>query len=168
MAKDKAPRGRRIASWAASKFNGSALGQVNHIMLANLKATRERARPVELDKQTAIEAYEGRYADGGREKFAEAAAANGWMREDDLDRREKGWRLQARLYFACAPIILLCALAWMFVAPSWFAVMMLMPALLIPLAFLAVAIKADYSAWQIRERRFGGLREYFGSGKIRT
>lgn len=153
-------RRRRLLGWAANKFNGSAVGQVNSILMENVRATRDRARLAELTKEDVEAGIKGRYADGGRERFKQLELEHGWT-SSDLDRRQRSWKMQSRLYLLGAVAGLLLPVVWVLLQPGWFALLMLAPGLVVPLALGAVAVKADFAAWQIRERRFGGLRDYF-------
>lgn len=155
-------RRNRLVGWASNKFNGSVLGQVNVILAENARKARERATPAELTQDDITQGLDGRYADGGRARFSALVAQQGWS-DADLNKRERSWRLQALIYLLGAVMALVGASAWVMVSSGWFAFIMLVPGLVVPLALLAVALKADFAAWQIRSRRFGGLREYFGS-----
>lgn len=153
-------RRRRLLGWATNKFNGSAVGQVNSILVENVRATRDRARLAEISREDVEAGINGRYADGGRERFRQMELAEGWT-AGELQNRERSWKMQSRLYLLGAIVALLLPVAWVLFQPGWFALMMLVPGLVVPLALGAVAVKADFAAWQIRERRFGGLRDYF-------
>ena len=155
-------RRNRVVGWAANKFNGSTLAQVNEILAENARKTRERAKPADLTREDVEAGLSGRYADGGKARFDELFEKEGWT-EEGLAKRASRWRLQALFYLLGAIIALGASLAWVLTSPGWFAVLMLVPGLCVPLGLLAIALKADFAAWQIRSRRFGGLRDYFRS-----
>lgn len=156
----KKPIGSRVAGWVGRKFNGTAVGQVNAILVDNARLSLSRARPRPLDQVDIEQGLSGRYEDGGRRRFREAAAQQGWD-ETDLQQRERQWRQQARVFLVAGLGLIAIPVAWCLLQPGLFALAMLVPGLTVPAALLAVSIKADFAAWQIRERRFGGLRDYF-------
>jgi hypothetical protein len=119
-------------------------------------------KPREIDKADAKAGYVGRYRDGGRTRFTDLVAAHR-LTEDDLRAKVREWRSHAAVFAAGAFLMLIAGLTWMIFSPGGFSAFVGLAALSLSAALLALAGKCDYSAWQIEQRRFAGLRDYLRS-----
>lgn len=103
--------------------------------------------------------YTGRYADGGRARFAEMArdrrldqAGLGQIRADHLKFRTT--------YAAFGVFCLLAGMASVAFSGTMVTILGGGVFALFAFVFAALAMRADYAAWQIGQRRFGGFRDY--------
>jgi hypothetical protein len=116
-------------------------------------------RPERVSRSEVAGAIRGRYDDGGRARFAQVMAQQG-VPERDLPRLEE---MRVRQFYAmCAVSLLALCLgaAVPFLTDDWLIMISGLIFGLFSLVFLAVGLRHDFAAWQIRNRRFGGIREY--------
>jgi hypothetical protein len=150
---------RSAASWFGNRLNGGVLGRVNAITAETVKSAARRIRVEEISAPEARTGFEGRYPDGGATRFAQMVAQKG-LDASQLDAKKKDWERQARLFFAVALLALGIPPVWIMLDPGPFAFLMIPVGLLIGAGLLGMGVRASFSAWQIGQRRFGGLREF--------
>lgn len=161
--------GARIAGWATGKVRGPEHRAVGRGSLTGgLVAARDMLRPAPLDSGDFMAGLRGRHADGGVARF------RAHMREGGTDARElpgieSTHRSISRSYAAMTLVCVLAAVLYVSRFPGIFSGLGAMVLMLFGFAFLAVSVRHDFAAWQIRVRRFAGFREYldlrFGGAK---
>lgn len=116
-------------------------------------------RPERVSREEARGAYHGRYEDGGRARFAQVMAQQG-VPERDLAGLEATRVRLFRFMAALSLLTLTLGAAIPFLTEDWLIMISGLIFGLFSLVFLAVGLRHDLAAWQIRNRRFGGIREY--------
>lgn len=113
-----------------------------------------RVRPKPLDRQ----GLTGRYDDGGIARFQEMARP---MSAAQLQRQYDGWRTQRACFqYAGLVAVLVIPLGLIFFGISRVFVIGLVALFLFS---MFRAIRADFFAWIIEQRRFGGFYDYLTS-----
>ncbi|MEW5425221.1 hypothetical protein [Amorphus sp. 3PC139-8] len=102
---------------------------------------------------------EGHYPDGGRARFIAAATERG-LGPAELDHKRRKWLVEARILLTASILFFLGGFLWLIPADSAFELVMCVGFFGGAVAVLSLAFRADFAAWQIRERRFGSVREY--------
>lgn len=144
--------GRRIGNPFISRVGRETLSEGAH-------QAGQVLRPVRISWSEAQEAINGRYEDGGRARFRQVMAQNG-VSERDLPALE---RMHVQNFLAMCAISLLAlgaGAAIPFLTDDWLIMASGLVFGLFSLVFLLIGLRHDFSAWQIRNRRFGGIREY--------
>ena len=150
----------RLGRYATKRLAGPLSGLPGH------QALREAARgmgaamrPKRLDRGDLAQGYRGRHADGGRARFR--AIAEGSIHDDDaLARLAARQRRHARAVCAATAAALIGGAALPFLAQDRTTALAGLALGPIILAMLATALRSDFAAWQIEQRRFGGFAEY--------
>ena len=161
--------GGRLAGWGTSKIRKPELRAVGlGTLRGGLEEARSMLRPAPLDGRDFMAGLRGRHADGGVSRFQEHVRANG-IGEKDLVGIESTHRMIARAYVVMTLACVLAAILSVSLSAAAFSGLGAMVLMLFGFGFLAVAVRHDFSAWQIRVRRFAGFRDYldlrFGGGK---
>ena len=120
---------------------------------------RHVLRPERVSRQEAQGALRGRYEDGGRARFAQLMAQQG-LKERDLADLERMRTRQFRAMCAVSALALLLGATIPFLTDDGLITMSGLILGLFSLVFLAIGLRHDLAAWQIRNRRFGGIFEY--------
>jgi len=115
--------------------------------------------PERVSRSEAEAAFRGRYEDGGRARFAQLMAQQG-VPERDLARLEGMRTRQFRVMCAMSLLALGLGAAVPFFTDDWLIMISGLIFGLFSLVFLAIGLRHDFAAWQIRNRRFGGIRDY--------
>ena len=162
----------RLGRYAARRIAGPLTGLPGHQALREAcRGTGEAIRPKRLERGDLAQGYRGRYADGGRARFR-AAAAQAGLDKAALDRLAACRRRHARAACAAAAVLLVAGVVLPFLAQDRAATLAGLGLGPLVLAMLAMALRSDYAAWQIGQRRFGGFAEYAGlrssSGRARA
>lgn len=162
----------RLGRYAARRIAGPLTGLPGHQALREAcRGTGEAIRPKRLERGDLAQGYRGRHADGGRARFR-AAAAQAGLDEAALDRLAASRRRHAGAACAAAAALLIAGVALPFLAQDRAATLAGLGLGPLVLAMLAMALRSDYAAWQIGQRRFGGFAEYAGlrssSGRARA
>lgn len=116
-------------------------------------------RPERVSREEARGALHGRYEDGGRARFAQVMAQQG-VPDRDLKGLEENRIRLFRFMVALSGLTLALGAAIPFLTDDWLIMISGLIFGLFSLVFLAVGLRHDFAAWQIRNRRFGGIREY--------
>ena len=152
----------RLGRYAARRIARPLTGLPGHRVLREAcRGAGHAIRPKRIDRGELAQGYRGRHADGGRARFR-AAAAQAGFEEAALDRLAAIRRRHARAACAAAAVLLLAGVALPFIAQERAAALAGLGFGPLVLASLATALRSDFAAWQIGQRRFGGFAEYAG------
>lgn len=156
----KKGRGKRVAGYFGRRIGNPFIQKVGReTMEGSRDVVRRTFRVEKLSREEVRNGIQGRYKDGGRQRFREMYSSRG-LGESDLDGLARNRERQALAMTAVAVFALISGAA----APFFTDVFVISLSGLVfgvfSLAFLAIAFRHDYAAWQIRARRFGGVREY--------
>lgn len=136
---------------------------INRVGRDTLSEGADRAghvlRPERVSREEARGALRGRYEDGGRARFAQLMSEKG-VREGDLLELERMRVRQFRSMCVISAIALLLGASIPFLTDDPLIMMSGLILGLFSLVFLAIGLRHDLAAWQIRNRRFGGILEY--------
>lgn len=116
-------------------------------------------RPERVSREEARGAYHGRYEDGGRARFAQLMAQKG-VPDRDLPGLEANRVRLFRFMVLLSVVTLTLGAAIPFLTDDWLIMISGLIFGLLSLVFLTIGLRHDFAAWQIRNRRFGGIREY--------
>lgn len=153
----------RVGTYGKRRVQGGYEHRRSKLNLnASYSLAKEALKPQKITKEEALTAIKGRHEDGGVARFAEEMATHE-IPDEELPIREKEHLRLAYIYAAAAAFSLGFGLYSLFTAEWGFHVAMAAIGPLIMLLFTALAARHDYSAWCIRERRFGGLADYLNS-----
>jgi hypothetical protein len=156
----KPGRAKRVGSYFGRRVGNPFISRVGQETLSTgAGQARSVLKPERVTSQEVRGAIRGRYADGGRSRFQELMRENG-LSAADLPRLEVMRTRQFRAMCLVSALALLIGAAVPFFTDDWLITISGLIFGLFSLVFLAVGVRHDFAAWQIRERRFGGLREY--------
>ena len=127
---------------------------VTHEVLGDVKRSIG-LRPKTLEP----EGWVGRHSDGGQKAFATMVERKG-LNDDDLAMIEDNWRRTARSTAAIGALPVIVGLLFIIWANGVLDILLGIACLLFSLVFFALALRADFAQWQIRQRRFAGFRDY--------
>ncbi len=116
-------------------------------------------KPEPVSREEAHGAYHGRYADGGLARFSQVMAQRG-VQDRDLAELEATRLRLFRFMAGLSLLTLVLGAAIPFLTEDWLIMISGLIFGLFSLVFLAIGLRHDFAAWQIRNRRFGGIREY--------
>lgn len=111
--------------------------------------------------------YMGRYADGGRARFAEMVRGQK-LRAEDLDAIAAGHARSFLTFLVISGIFMAGAVMFMSLWSGALAGLGAAILVLFALGSLVVALQADFSGYQIRMQRFCGFSEYVRKGFFRS
>lgn len=136
---------------------------INRVGRETLSGGAEQARcvlrPERVSREEARGAYHGRYEDGGRARFAQVMAQQG-VPERDLAGLEASRARLFRYMIGFSGVALTFGAVIPFLTDDWLIMISGLIFGLFSFVFLAIGLRHDFAAWQIRNRRFGGIREY--------
>lgn len=125
---------------------------------------KEGFRPSRISLEDAKTGFQGRHGDGGRARFREEVERAG-MDEAAIDGLSLTLRQQSRIMLGLGGLLVVLGVVFMLVSQDWLIRFSGLTLALMSLICGSMALRYDFSAWQLRERRFGGLGEYLrGSG----
>lgn len=157
----KAGRGaRRFATRSVFNRNRFALFRFGAKQLGDARKSAWSAmRPKRITAEEAKHGFYGRYPDGGYERFREI------MKEQDvssesLDAIEHNHTIMARALVFASLFVLVAGLVFMRISDHLPTIMGGAALGVCSLFILVMAIQRDFSAWQVRNRKIAGLREY--------
>ena len=154
-----ARRAQGTKRYVARRFGNRVIGIGYESMKNGLEGTRKAMTPVAIDRKEFNQGLDGRYIDGGVARFAEMMKQQG-IRKEDLPLLEKSRSRSAGIMFLSAGIFLMFG-AWLMIrAENIQYVLFGFSTAFTAFIFVALALRHDYSLWQIRQRRFGGFMEY--------
>lgn len=156
----KRSRIARVGGYFGRRIGNPFINQVGRDTLYDgADEARNALRPERVSRAEVHGAYQGRYPDGGRARFAQVMAQQG-VPERDLPHLAA---MRARLFHTMCVIglITLClGTAVPFFTDDWLIMISGLIFGLFSLIFFLIGLRHDFAAWQIRNRRFGGIREY--------
>jgi len=156
----KPGRVKRVGSYFGRRVGNPFISRVGRETLSTgAVEARGVLKPERISQQEVRGAIQGRYADGGRLRFEDLMRHNG-LGADDLPRLEAMRTRQFRAMCVVSGLSLLLGAGVPFFTDDWLIMISGLIFGLFSLVFLTVGVRHDFAAWQIRERRFGGLREY--------
>lgn len=133
---------------------------------AGLKAgaaqIKETFAPKHVDRAEIRAGYEGRHADGGRAAFAEQMARFK-IGDADLPGIAKSYARSTWLFGIFAVIFFAFGVFSIAAGGSTLSVLSGFAIIVTSLVIAALALRQSFSGWQVRNRRFGGVREYLRS-----
>lgn len=154
QATQKPGRIRRLISGARGYARRRALGDAISIGGRSLRSLVDEAGLAGAGAE-----LEQPYADGGRDAFEIRALAAGHDQET-LGRLQEQHRCSAIFYLGLAGTTLVAAVVTLCRASGILDVMAGAACLVLVLALGAKAYQADFSSWQVEQRRFGRPAEY--------
>ena len=136
-------------------------------MTSSYSAAKNALKPQRVSKSEIEAALNGRYEDGGRERFETL------VREKKLDAPALAdlmvsHKRNATISLGIAGLTLVLGVVAILSVGIMHSLLYALLTLVVILMFLALSVRHDYARWQIANRRFGGLREYFGARKQAT
>lgn len=143
---------RRIRSPELSKGNRRVIAQGWRGALAAL-------RPMPAERDELLGGYTGRHGDGGRARFVELVESRN-LDDAALEQIATGHRGANLSFGLAALLVFVFGLVSIIRASSAISITSGIAVALFGAVFAALAIRADFARWQIKSRRFGGLREY--------
>lgn len=135
-------------------------GASRHILRQGARGTLESLKPQKVSRQEIMGAIAGRYGDGGRARFAEMVELR-QVSDRDIEKLIASNRRAVLVFIGGAILFLAIGVGSMIAGVSLLSILGGFATSLVSFIFIAIALRADFSAWQLAERRFGGLSEYF-------
>jgi hypothetical protein len=158
---EKPSRTARITSYLGRRFGNPFINRVGRdAVTGGAEQAKSALRITRVDKEEARGAIRGRYKDGGRARFAEMARERG-LSDRDLEEMAHMRVTQFRMMVLVSLVSLIAGAAIPFFTDDWLISISGFIFGLFSLVFLMIGFRHDFAAWQIRNRRFGGIREYF-------
>lgn len=165
MSKEEPRRGflTRVSSYGKGRFRDQRLvGKSRKNITGAISAIGEAMKPAAMDPDEFRKGVSGRYADGGRGRFKNEMGRRK-LNEHQIDLIADG-HLRIALVFLCSGAGSFALAAWWMLSGQGLNGFLFGVGIFIAvLVFVALSIRHDYAAWQIRERRFGGFRDYVES-----
>ncbi len=160
---DHRPFFARVGNWGISRLRKPDLIErsARNIRGATTSAL-EAVRPVEFDRGDIVAGYRGRHVDGGRAHFREMVKSRG-LSDGQLTQLHVRHLVLAFVFVLAAVASQIYGLYMMFTADDMLAVFGGGAVAAVFFAFMALAMRHDFAAWQIRMRRFGGFSEYLAT-----
>lgn len=149
-----------LGGYFKRRLGRSEYGRLNQVAGEANEDARKALTPGEVSKEEALSAWRGRYDDGGRARFA-AVMQEQQIDENDIREREKMLRQSGVVYVIGSVLTSAGMVYWSLNSYGVMSTVGLLAFVAVILMFLALAFRSDLAAWQIRERRFAGIREYF-------
>lgn len=163
---DKEPRGgilSRIGGYGVRRVRDQRLVAKSRKNFSGaISAIGEAMTPTPLNPGEIRKGLDGRYADGGKSRF-EAEMARRNLTKTQLDNIAFGHVRTALIFMAAAAGCFGLAAWWMLSGHGLNGFIYGLAVFVAVLVFVAMSVRHDYSAWQIRQRRFGGFRDYLQS-----
>ena len=150
----------------AGRYVRSRIGNryINEVGTSTVRQTvssaREAMTPRAWDSDEMGAGFRGRYADGGVARFAEVMRERG-LGTSDLQALAAQRQRNARIMFAAAGGFLLFGLAMVVSASDFEDILHGLVTSFPSAIFGALGLRSSFERWQLTERRFGGLLEYF-------
>ena len=160
---DRKPLLARVGNWGVSRIRKPELIErsANNVRGATNSAL-DAVRPAEFDKEDFFAGYRGRHADGGKARFNEMVETRGLAGTQLNMIRAQHLRL-ALIFVAAAAAALFYGLYMMFTAGELLGIFGGAAVSALFFAFMALSLRHDFAAWQLKVRRFGGFSEYLAT-----
>jgi len=161
MSGEKPSRSSRITSYFGRRVGNPFINRVGRDAISgSVDEARSVLRADRVSREEVQGAIRGRYPDGGRARFVMMAEERG-LSAADLTAMERMRVTQFRMMVAVSLVSLIAGAAIPFLTDDWLISVSGLIFGLFSLLFLMIGLRHDFAAWQIRNRRFGGIREYF-------
>lgn len=156
---EKKPFSSRIAGYGARRIAHRDEHVRRRLHVMKLKDALRGAVTVQrIDVMGVRQGWYGRYEDGGREAFAQL------MEREGVDERALGkiakWHSLASIGYLTAALAILVLSVVQFTSYELSLGLMAIAMFVVSLPLAALALRHAFAGWQVRRRRFGGLREY--------
>ena len=150
----------RVRTFGISRIrNPALLNRSKKNLAGSAQAATSSLAPKNLDVADFRAGLRGRYKDGGRARFAQMMDRQGLDLEQADDMRAN--HLRAGAIFALAAAVMLAfGIYSAATATNTAGLIAGISLCVVFFLFMALAIRHDFSAWQILARRFGGFNEY--------
>jgi hypothetical protein len=157
---EKKGRIARVGGYFGRRVGNPFINRVGRETLSGgVDQARSVLKPERVTREEARSAYHGRYEDGGRARFSQVMAQQG-VPDRDLPVLEASRVRLFRFMAALSLLTLVMGAVIPFLTDDWLIMISGLIFGLFSLVFLAIGFRHDFAAWQIRNRRFGGIREY--------
>lgn len=156
MSKDS--RTRRVARWNFKRAFGlriffNAASKAAEDAADNVQNTIDELRPSGRLKKRS---FGDRYLDGGVDRFHQLSAG---LQSSEIEAALAAWDRDSSIYMVAGCIALASIpILFLFGYTSFY---LLIGGCLVAIVTFALAMKADFRAWQIRQGRVGSVRDYF-------
>lgn len=152
--------GRAIGRYGVRRVRSPELAEGNRRAIKDgWRAALAALRPISADRDDLRGGFEGRHTDGGRARFGELVRER-QLNDAMLGRIETGHRVTSIAFGVAAVVAFIGGLVSVARADTTIMLVSGLAVALFSTVLAAMAIRADYSRWQIASRRFGGFREY--------
>lgn len=153
----------RVGTYGINRIQPSAVREGSRqAMSSGRLAAMQALRPTAANPAELMAGLNGRYEDGGRERFATMMSEMGLVGQD-LSSVEAAHNRNFALLLGSTGAFMAGTVVMILFGSGSFGLMAAIILTIFALASAVNAIRADYSAWQIRQRAFGGFREYLRS-----
>lgn len=151
---------RKMGGYSINRVQPKAIREASRDSLRSGGGAALKAlKPAKLDTGDIRDGLSGRYADGGKARFAEMVAQRD-LSEDDLSDLVVVHLRDFRIYGLLAGIFLLIAILLIALTSAQFSAAGGIILSLFSLGAFARAIQSDFAAYQIRQRAFCGFNQY--------
>ncbi|MBW3243550.1 hypothetical protein KUV57_12830 [Epibacterium sp. DP7N7-1] len=150
----------RVGRWGLSRIRRPDLIERSaHNVQGATNSALGAVKPADFDKNEFLAGYRGRHSDGGKARFQEMIKSKQINVEQLTFLRKQHLRF-ALIFVLSAGSSLLYGMYMMFTAVELLGVFGGGAVASLFFAFMALALRHDFSAWQLKARRFGGFSEY--------
>ena len=155
-------RARGVTRYVGRRFGNPFIREVGRESLSRgVTHAKAALMPPKTSREEIELGLQGRYRDGGRERFREMMRMQQVV-EQDLAELAANRRRAAIICFLGSAVCLAIGTVLMVQAGSVSEKIFGFVTSFTSITLLAIGIRHDFSRWQIVNRRFGGLREYLG------
>jgi hypothetical protein len=155
--------GTKGAGYIKRRFGNEFITRVGReSVTSSYSAAKEAIQPARVSRNEIEKGLEGRYKDGGRERFSQLAKER-HLSSETLDIMAQRHKTNACLIGGAAVFTLGIGTWSIFTSSGSDKLVAAALTLVISMLFGAFFMRFDFSRWQIENRRFGGFREYLQS-----
>lgn len=152
----------RVGQYGKNRLLIGNFGKLSKSLANNEGGALDVLKPKKIDKEEAVQAFQGRYADGGRKAFEDLAGRRNYS-DEDLEKRANQFQIAAYVAAVATLALVVGISAWPMMSDGLFAVVGTISFATTSVFLASMTVKYDYAAWQIRQRRFGSLKDYFAT-----
>ena len=151
---------RRIGNYGSRRVvPDSVADQAKKNATGSVRVALDALRPNHIDPDELRAGYEGRYSDGGKNRFEVMVAQND-LDEHQLDRMSEHNHKIALAFLLGGVIGLVFGFYMMFTEDMMLMIFAGAATCIVGLTLFATSLRFEYISWQIANRRFGGFREF--------
>ncbi len=153
----------RVKNWGVNRVLPRGVSSyAKHNLVRSTHVAAEALKPNVIDRDEILSGYNGRYSDGGRARFATMAHERGL--DDNAIDELRIQRTHAAIIYGVSGIFgFLFGIYMMFTEQDLHLIFSGAGASVAGMTVIALAVRNDFTAWQLSQRRFGGFREYLES-----